>query len=225
MKFIFAKNHFVMVTPEGNFVVDTGAPNSFNNKGLSKINADGVILNVSGREIGVNPIGKASKLTGINIVGFIGLDNIKKYGLYVDFEKEVLEFTRKEIDGAYKLKTIVRGYIMTNDITINGHNMQSIIDTGASISYVFKKYFDSSDNTGIRYEDDSPVFGYITGVLFKANYNTASYVGETKTGLVEDVPGLAGTFSLNGIGGIFGMSVFEGIKYFSIVSDDEIQFK
>ncbi len=225
MKFIFAKNHFVMVTPEGNFVVDTGAPNSFNNKGLSKINADGVMLNVSGREIGNNPIGKASKLTGMDIIGFIGLDNILDYGLYVDFEKGVLEFTRKEIDGAYKLKTFVRRYIMTKDIIINGHNMQSIIDTGAHISYVFKKYFNISDNTGIRYEDDSPMYGYITGVLYKAKFSTASYAGETETGLVEDVADLVEPFNIMRVGGIFGMSVFEGIKYFSIVSNNEIQFK
>ncbi len=225
MKFVFANNHIVIVTSEGSFIVDTGAPQSFNNKGLKKINVDGVVLDVSKSPMGIDPMGKGSKLTGMEISGFIGLDNILAYGLYVDFENSVLEFCRKEIDNAYKLETFYDGCIMTNGISINGHNMKSIIDTGAHISFVFKKYFNTSDNTGIRYEDDSPIFGYIEGILYMAKYNTTGNVGETKVGLVEDVNRLSVGFTAMGVGGIFGMSVFEGIKYFSIVSDNEIQFK
>ena len=225
MKFVFAKKHFVLVASEGNFIVDTGSSISFNNKGLREINVDGALLDVSNREYGNDPLGKASRLTGMDIIGFIGLDNILKYGLYVDFEKGVIEFARKEIAGADKINTFVNNFIMTNDISINGHKMKSIIDTGAHISFVFKRYFDASDNTGIRYEDDSPMFGYIEGVLYKAKYNKPGYCGETQTGLVEDVRGLSGVFNKINVGGIFGMSVFENIKYFSIPSNNEIQYK
>lgn len=137
----------------------------------------------------------------------------------------MLEFCRKELANSYKLNIFANQYIMTNDISINGHNMKSIIDTGAHVSFVFKRYFNASNNTNIRYDDDSPIFGYIEGVLYKAKYNTANYVGETKVGLVEDVNGLPYKFNTINVGGIFGMSVFEGIKYFSIVSNTEIQFK
>ena len=197
---LIESNGYVIAKIEGNlFVVDTGAPMSFNYIGLNQLNIDGRNYAISAPSF--CPKEKADSITGVNLAGFIGMDILKETNLTIDYENKELLFGIKEnvkpgpdfyfIPFDYLLGL----YIVTDNILMNMDPIgKALIDTGAPTSFVSERIARTLEKTGEHYEQDSGMFGVLTGEYRKGfmrfkSMAAAKYNVPVKVGVVSGLLG------------------------------------
>ena len=161
--FKVSNNHILVNIDDEYYVIDTGSPYSFfyNDE---KITIDGKEY-TSNRQLASRQ--EVEKLVGAEINGFIGFDIISKTGITVDFLENTIMFDVKQGHICYFLNSD-EGYCCTKDCVINGKQLErTIIDSGACISYVNRKFLDLSKKTGETYIDYSPIIGKISGEYYE----------------------------------------------------------
>ena len=197
---LIESNGYVIAKIEGNlFVVDTGSPLSFNYVGLDR-------LTVDGRSYAINapsfcPKEKADSITGVDLAGFIGMDILKETNLTIDYENGELLFGIKESvtpgpDFYFiPFDYLLGSYIVTDNILMNMEPIgKALIDTGAPTSFVSERIARTLEKTGEHYEQDSGMFGVLTGEYRKGfmRFNSmaaAKYSVPVKVGVVSGLLG------------------------------------
>lgn len=181
MNLINARGHIIVEVEGRNYIIDTGSPISFNYAGLTKITLDD-------REFAFSPIiacekHVADELTGLDISGFIGMNIIKKTNLSVNFEKGEVIFGLQDVNATV---TNPEFYLMPFEVDANlciitdkilfasKHLNKTVIDTGASISYVSRKHLSEENRTQEKYFDAHPSLGNIHGNFYEGELSFSS---------------------------------------------------
>lgn len=174
MRLFMQNRHPVVRFPEGDYLVDTGSPLSFNYLGIPGIEIDGREYTFG--QIRACPKETADALTGGNIVGFIGMDILQQTGLTIDFENQSLFFSCGTVaddptdSASFSFDCFMGTYIVTSDLILGSRLKNAIIDTGAPVSYISSRLTNLCEPTGEAYEDFSPEYGtlrgeYLSGLL------------------------------------------------------------
>ena len=217
MKLIIANDHFIADIDGQKFIVDTGSPISFNYIGVSSLEINGEQYRFSNQI--VCPKEDAEKLVGINVDGFIGTDILKKTGLNIDMENNILEFScnSDNADGVFatlSLNYFMGSYLITSDICLGRQLDRVIIDTGAPVPYVSATLKRTFETTGEYYKDSSPIYGELSGEYSKADLvffvDGKEYHRPVKVGLM---PGILDAFGM-----------FDAIIGITALSDKQVVF-
>ena len=185
--FNISNNHILININNGNYVIDTGSPSSF------FYDVDTIMINDKEYRGNRQLVDRQhiEKLVGTTVNGLIGLDIISISGITFDFLNNIITFDVKEGHVCYFLKND-KGYYYTKDCVINNKILETtIIDSGACISYVNKKYLDSSQETDEKYSDYNPSVGDISGNYYevsidKVTLGSGSYHHTIKVGRMND---------------------------------------
>lgn len=197
---LIESNGYVIAEIEGNlFVVDTGSPLSFNYIGLNQLNIDGWDYAINAPSF--CPKEKADDITGVDLAGFIGMDILKETNLTIDYVNDELLFGIKEnvIPGPdfyfMPFEYLMGSYVVTDKILLNDEPIgKALIDTGAPTSFVSESIARRLEKTDEHYEQDSGMFGVLTGEYRKGfmRFNSmaaAKYNMSVKVGVVSGLLG------------------------------------
>ncbi len=202
MKLFLQNKHPVVSFPEGDFLVDTGSPISFNYLDIPVIEIDGRKHPFS--QIVACPKETADALTGGDIAGLIGMDILKKTGLTIDYENKTLDFScgMDEIDpenaASLSFDFFMGAYMVTSDVTAGRRLKNAIIDTGAPVSYISARLTSLFEPTGESYEDFSPEYGVLRGEYRKGtlelNTDSGKRSRSVKLGVMPQLLDMFGVF-------------------------------
>lgn len=195
MKLVKSNGYVIAEIERNLFVVDTGSPVSFNYIGLERLTIDGRSYTIDAPVL--CPKEKADSITGVNLAGFIGMDILGKTNLTIDHENEELLFGIKDNvkpgPDFYFLpfNYLMGSYIVTDNILLNDEPIgKALIDTGAPISFVSESIAKRLEKADEHYEQDSGMFGVLTGEYRKGSmrFNSmaaAKYNVPVKVGVVS----------------------------------------
>ncbi len=215
MKFLYSKGHILVNFGNGYYVLDTGSPTSFSYIGEKTIDVNGkqyqfgTIITPKTKEM--------IDLIGEDISGFIGMDILKDNGFSVNYHTNEIEFTSKNhtYNCYIAFEMDVRGFIKTNQVMLNDSTISgtTIIDTGASISYISKKYIKPGNKTSETYNDYHPQYKQMHGNYYNVDkFFAVLGHGRTfdriKVGLVDDCPLLKQTLQMAGVDNVVSPKEF-----------------
>jgi len=183
MKLIPANDHIVIEINSSKYLVDTGAPGSVDFINPT-INVNGNIFRTNNLLKNATNPKQIETLTGVdNIAGIIGMDIIQFFGgIVVDFDNNIFDWTNGSVTNTnlpsfpIKVLTIFGGsYILTESLLLDGTPLPKVvIDTGAFISYVQRRYLSPSKITTTTYTDFNPILGKISGYFYNGELKTTS---------------------------------------------------
>lgn len=159
---------------------------------------------------------------GCKIDGIIGLNILSRRGFSIN--KEDMSVCFDGTIGDKQLKSITfekTGFIVISDgITINGHGIGTILDTGAHIGYVCTGILENLEPIG-KYEDFNPVLGGMSGDLYSSKVRINNIDFNMKIGIAADR--VQQELKKLNCGAIIGMPLEVSRAYFDFV-DNKIYF-
>lgn len=217
MNFINAKGHIVIDLDEKYYVVDTGAPTSFNfDLRREKVYLDGKEYTLGINNYNVKPNIEIEKLVGKRIYGFIGLDIIRDAGITVDFNNGIINFNSdgpKDGLNSIRINTNMYRILINDDIIIDGVIYDRfILDTGAITSYLLKEPLKNGVKLDEKYKDYSPYFGNMIDNYHKINVTINNETNSRKVGDASYYPELES--QLAGTYGVVGLDFISNKGYF-----------
>lgn len=219
MNFINAKGHIVIDLDGKYYVVDTGAPTSFNfDSIIEKIYLDGkgYLLKPNSYDISSNE--EIEKLVGKKLYGFIGFDIISDAGITVDYNNNIIDFnsngSKKDLNNIDIDADMFR-IIITNNIKIDGNIYNRfILDTGAITSYLLKETISNSIKLNEKYKDYSPYFGNMEDYYYKINVTINNETTCLKVGNASYYSKLESHLKGNRTYGVVGLNFISDKGYF-----------
>ncbi|NLE06800.1 MAG: hypothetical protein GX638_18640, partial [Crenarchaeota archaeon] len=167
------------------YLIDTGCPTS------GRIDDSPNTVTIEGKQypmynIRVDREGLNDCL-GCKIDGIIGMNILSRRGFSIN--KEDMTVCFDGTIGDKQLKSIAfenTGFIVISDgITINGHGIGPILDTGAHIGYVCTGILENLEPIG-KYEDFNPVLGRMSGDLYSSKVRINNIDFNMKIGIAAD---------------------------------------
>lgn len=198
----FSNGHLFVTLPEGTFLLDTGAPQSFGECGT---------IAVAGSEFRLQPgfMGlTADKLSGFvskPVAGLLGADVLNRFDILIDVPRREVSFTDSPLD--LQGQSIPLRFALGVPIlqaSIGGQPTSLFFDTGAQVSYWQDELLASFPSAG-TISDFYPGFGDFTTETFMAPCTIGTVQCDIRCG---QLPGLLGmTLSLAGTEGIIGNEI------------------
>lgn len=158
-------NHYIVDIDDEKYLIDTGSPFSFwVSKPIREITIDGIEYLLKSRPSNFS-VEETTKLVGVQVDGFIGMDIISTTGLTI-YKNGTIEFDIKEIDGKEAPMT-TRWPLMTN-IGCNLMTGKFVIDTGAKYGYGVNGLF-YQQRPFSHVKDYNPSLGHLEGDIYHLN--------------------------------------------------------
>jgi hypothetical protein len=155
----FINSHLVITLDNHDWMLDTGAPNSFGD--ISAITIGDNTFAISEDYMGVNAV-MVTELIGHTIAGIVGVDILNKFDVIFDIPQGQVIFSEEKLE--------LDGNVLAIDLFMGIPLIQSVIcdipqrmffDTGAQISYFQGDTLKNFPTAGIM-KDFYPVFGEFT---------------------------------------------------------------
>ncbi len=185
---MISNGHLIIKLADGYYVIDTGSPFSMSD------NLQFIFLD---KQIIANPIfanmvnlKAMSQFIGVDLTGIIGCDLIRDTCCTFDLKTNQLLLSEISIAGNYSDFLITdMNYLQELpfiEIGFNGKIVNSFIDTGATISYFRRSYFEGKPS--LRVENDThPMYGDFTTNIYQTEITIESHQFEIEVGTLPDV--------------------------------------
>ncbi len=211
MKLTYEKSHLFMHTPQGKWLVDTGAPTSISPKTILSFDLQGYqrSFEVQQNYMGLS-IPSLINLVGVEFDGLLGTDILNEYDILWDIKSETMLLTETEMDvrsiGLVGNELGI-GNIMgvpTLQVACAGQSLTMFFDTGAPYSYLTKS-LEPLPPSAHEVEDFLPGFGTFTTKLGQTSFEADQTIYSLQTG---ELPALIGmSLSIAGSDGIIGNEI------------------
>lgn len=177
MKFEINNSHYILTADNGiKLLIDTGSPTSFGNVGEIQLGAR--TYNVAPDENMLEKINDSQLFEG-DIDVLIGMNILVNHRF--DFNKDTLEVI---IDGEadtsfthvmpFEISCMMGQNYISSHVHINGISVNTIIDSGAKISYLSPAYIDHIETVG-EIHDYNPLLGDINTTTHNVTLGIDSY--------------------------------------------------
>ena len=201
------RDHLLLRSPEGYWIVDTGSPQSFGDH--RTVNLANKVFEVSPNLMGLDAK-MLSDLSGICVQGLIGTDILNEFDILFDVPAGQMTFGDLPLNT--EGKTFPIDFVMgvpTANIQIQSRDVAMVFDTGATFSYWQAPELDSFSEKEVR-KDYFPGIGEFEVKTFHVPVTLGSLEFQLECGRLPEMLGL--TLSLIGVEGILGNEFFREIK-------------
>jgi hypothetical protein len=201
------KRHPIINDGENRILIDTGAPSTIHSSDTLNFCSDS--FGCSTNYMGLT-VSKISDMLGTEITTLLGADILSDYKIFLDYQNQVIEFSKEEIDiDGTQLDISNFMGIPIIKMTVDNQELKFFLDTGAKLSYL-------SDSLTSNYESIGTDEDFYPGVgKFKTEcFEIPTVFGDTefvvKYGNLPTL--LQMTLMLGGTDGIIGFDFFNNFK-------------
>lgn len=128
------KGHPIINDGENRILIDTGAPSTIHSSDSLNFCSDS--FGCSTNYMGLT-VSKISDMLGTDITTLLGADILSDYRILLDYQNQVIEFSKQEIDidGTQVDISNFMG-IPIIKMTVDNQELKFFLDTGAKLSYL-----------------------------------------------------------------------------------------
>lgn len=206
------------------FILDTGSPSTFCNSGQVDLH-DGVV-NVP-KTIRQVDAAYLQDNVGIQLDGLLGLDILSKKSFSIQYNS--LLFTIYDSINDLHVEDELQYFEATPmffkiPVSINGANVNLILDTGAHISYLNPEYVNIDPSVLRRTNDFNPILGnFEVSIVDEFQYSINGKIITHEIGLSPNqLVSILGQLS---VGGVFGYELFNKIDFYYLKEENRIAIK
>jgi hypothetical protein len=213
------KGHPIIKDGENRILIDTGAPSTIHSSDSLNFCSDS--FGCSTNYMGLT-VSKISDMLGTEITTLLGADILSDYKILLDYQNQVIEFSKLEIDidGTQADISNFMG-IPIIKMTVDNQELKFFLDTGAKLSYL-------SDSLTSNYESIGTDEDFYPGV---GKFQTECYEIPTVFGDTEfvvkygNLPTLLQmTLMLGGTDGIIGFDFFNNFKVVLDLKNNRLKY-
>jgi len=213
------KGHPIIKDGENRILIDTGAPSTIHSSDSLNFCSDS--FGCSTNYMGLT-VSKISDMLGTEITTLLGADILSDYKILLDYQNQVIEFSKLEIDidGTQADISNFMG-IPIIKMTVDNQELKFFLDTGAKLSYL-------SDSLTSNYESIGTDEDFYPGV---GKFQTECYEIPTVFGDAEfvvkygNLPTLLQmTLMLGGTDGIIGFDFFNNFKVVLDLKNNRLKY-
>jgi len=213
------KGHPIIKDGENRILIDTGAPSTIHSSDSLNFCSDS--FGCSTNYMGLT-VSKISDMLGTEITTLLGADILSDYKILLDYQNQVIEFSKQEIDidGTQADISNFMG-IPIIKMTVDNQELKFFLDTGAKLSYL-------SDSLTSNYENIGTDEDFYPGV---GKFQTECYEIPTVFGDTEfvvkygNLPKLLQmTLMLGGTDGIIGFDFFNNFKVVLDLKNNRLKY-
>jgi hypothetical protein len=213
------KGHPIINDGEKRILIDTGAPSTIHTS--DSLNFCSQSFGCSTNYMGLT-VSKISDMLGTEITTLLGADILSDYKILLDYQNQVIEFSKKEID-IDETQVDISNFmgIPIIKMTVDNQELKFFLDTGAKLSYL-------SDSLTSNYESVGTDEDFYPGV---GKFQTECYEIPTVFGNTQfvvkygNLPTLLQmTLMLGGTDGIIGFDFFNNFKVVLDLKNNRLKY-
>lgn len=205
------KGHPIINDGENIILIDTGAPSTIHT--LDTLNFCSESFGCSTNYMGLT-VSKISDMLGTEITTLLGADILSDYKILLDYQNQIIEFSKQEID-IDGTQTDISNFmgIPIIKMTVANQELKFFLDTGAKLSYLSDSLTSNYESVGTD-EDFYPGVGKFQTECFEIPTIFGDKEFVVKYGNLPTL--LQMTLMLGGTDGIIGFDFFNN---FTVVLD------
>lgn len=213
------KGHPIIIDGENRILIDTGTPSTIHSSDSLYFCSDS--FGCSTNYMGLT-VSKISDMLGTEITTLLGADILSDYNILLDYQNQLIEFSKQEIDikGTQVDISNFMG-IPIIKMTVDNQELKFFLDTGAKLSYL-------SDSLTSKYESVGTDEDFYPGV---GKFQTECFEIPTVFGDTEfivkygNLPTLLQmTLMLGGTDGIIGFDFFNNFKVVLDLKNNRLKY-
>jgi len=213
------KGHPIINEGENRILIDTGAPSTIH--ASDRLNFCSESYGCSTNYMGLT-VSKISDMLGTEITTLLGADILSDYKILLDYQNQVIEFSKQEIDidGTQAEISNFMG-IPIIKMTIDNKELKFFLDTGAKLSYLSDSLTSSYESVGTD-EDFYPGVGKFQTECFEIPTVFEDNKFIVKYGNLPTL--LQMTLMLGGTDGIIGFDFFNNFKVVLDLKNNSLKY-
>jgi hypothetical protein len=213
------KGHSIINDGENRILVDTGAPSTIHSSDSLNFCSDS--FGCSTNYMGLT-VSKISDMLGTEITTLLGADILSEYKILLDYQNQVIEFSKQEIDidGTQVDISNFMG-IPIIKMTVDNQELKFFLDTGAKLSYLSDSLTSNYESIGTD-EDFYPGVGKFQTECFEITTVFGNTEFVVKYGNLPTL--LQMTLMLGGTDGIIGFDFFNNFKVVLDLKNNRLKY-
>jgi len=213
------KGHPIINDGENRILIDTGAPSTIHSSDSLNFCSDSFVC--SKNYMGLT-VSKISDMLGTEITTLLGADILSDYKILLDYQNQVIEFSKQEIDidGTQVDISNFMG-IPIIKMTVDNKELKFFLDTGAELSYLSASLTSKYESIG-TYEDFYPGVGKFQTECFEIPTVFGNTEFVVKYGNLPTL--LQMTLMLGGTDGIIGFDFFNNFKVVLDLKNNRLKY-
>lgn len=213
------KGHPIINDGENRILIDTGAPSTIH--ASESLNFCSESFGCSTNYMGLT-VSKISDMLGTEITTLLGADILSDYKILLDYQNQVIEFSKQEIDidGTQVDISNFMG-IPIIKLTVDTQELKFFLDTGAKLSYLSDSLTSNYESVGTD-EDFYPGVGKFQTECFEIPTVFADKEFVVKYGNLPTL--LQMTLMIGGTDGIIGFDFFNNFKVVLDLKNNRLKY-
>lgn len=213
------KGHPIINDGENIILIDTGAPSTIHSSDSLNFCSDS--FGCSTNYMGLT-VSKISDMLGIEITTLLGADILSDYKILLDYQNQIIEFSKQEIDIAGTQMDISNFMgIPIIKMTVDNQELKFFLDTGAKLSYLSDSLTSKYKSVGTD-EDFYPGVGKFQTECFEIPTVFGGKEFVVKYGNLPTL--LQMTLMLGGTDGIIGFDFFNTFKVVLDLKNNRLKY-
>jgi len=213
------KGHPIINDAENRILIDTGAPSTIHSADSLNFCSDS--FGCSTNYMGLT-VSKISDMLGTEITTLLGADILSDYKILLDYQNQVIDFSKQEIDidGTQVEISNFMG-IPIIKMTVDNKELKFFLDTGAKLSYLSDSLTSNYESIGTD-EDFYPGVGKFQTECFEIPTVFGNTEFVVKYGNLPTL--LQMTLMLGGTDGIVGFDFFNNFKVVLDLKNNRLKY-
>lgn len=213
------KGHPIINDGENRILIDTGAPSTIHTS--DSLNFCSESFGCSTNYMGLT-VSKISDMLGTEITTLLGADILSDYKIFLDYQNQVIEFSKQEID-IDGTQTDISNFmgIPIIKMTVDNQELKFFLDTGAKLSYLSDSLTSNYESVGTD-EDFYPGVGKFHTKCFEIPTVFGDNEFVVKFGNLPTL--LQMTLKLSGTDGIIGFDFFNNFKVLLDLKNNRLKY-
>ncbi|HRS58353.1 MAG TPA: hypothetical protein P5050_03945 [Bacteroidia bacterium] len=213
------KGHPIINDGANIILIDTGAPSTIHSS--DSLNFCSESFGCSKNYMGLT-VSKISAMLGTEITTLLGTDILSNFKILLDYQNQVIEFSKQEIDidGTQVDISNFMG-IPIIKMTVDNQELKFFLDTGAKLSYLSDSFTSNYENVGTD-EDFYPGVGKFQTESFEIPTIFGDKEFVVKYGNLPTL--LQMTLMLGGTDGIIGFDFFNNFKVVLDLKNNKLKY-
>lgn len=213
------KGHPIINDGENRILIDTGAPSTIHTS--DTLNFSSQSFGCSTNYMGLT-VSKIPDMLGTEITTLLGADILSDFKILLDYQNQVIEFSKQEID-INGTQTDISNFMGIPIIKMNVANqeLKFFLDTGAKLSYLSESLTSNYESVGTD-EDFYPGVGKFQTECFEISTIFGDKEFVVKYGNLPTL--LQMTLMLGGTDGIIGFDFFNNFKVVLDLKNNRLKY-
>jgi hypothetical protein len=213
------KGHPIINDGVNRILIDTGAPSTIHSS--DSLNFCSESFSCSTNYMGLTA-SKISDMLGTEITTLLGIDILSDYKIFLDYQNQVIEFSKQEIDiKGTQLEISNFMGIPIIKMTVDNKELKFFLDTGAKLSYLSDSLTNNYKSVGTD-EDFYPGVGKFQTECFEIPTVFGDTEFVVKYGILPTL--LQTTLMLGGTDGIIGFDFFNNFKVVLDLKNNRLKY-